>query len=522
MGRKILEMCNIKKIFPGGVRACNYVNFDLIEGEIHALLGENGAGKTTLMNILYGLYHQDDGDIFIKGRKVFINSPSDAIKMGIGMIHQHFTLVPSFSVVENIILGLKDKGIRPNFAQISQEILDLSSKFGLKVDSQAKAWQLSVGERQRVEILKLLYREARILIMDEPTAILTPQEIKNFFQILKKMVSDSYSIIFITHKLEEVKEITDRVTVLKKGKVVGTFQTADVSTRELAKSMVGQTMVTSSEKPPVICGEKVLELENVRAKNDKGLEALKGISLQIAGGEVLGIAGVAGNGQRELAEVISGLREIDSGQIIFKGKNITRVSPGNRIKQGLSFIPEDRLGMGIASTLSLKDNLILKRYKDPAFCRSGFCMDEKEITLYSKEKILEYRVSTPGLETAAGLLSGGNIQKLILARELSNEPDLIVAVHPTRGLDISAIEFVYRTLHKEKQKGKAILLIAGDLEEIFALSDRVAVIYEGSLVGELPAEEEYLGEMGMLMAGVSAAGVKGVPLNEDKSCEKNI
>jgi len=498
----ILEMKNIKKNFPGGVIANDKVDLKIKKGEIHALLGENGAGKSTLMNILYGLYQQDEGEIIFNHKKVDISSPNDAIELGIGMVHQHFTLVPSFSVAENIILGLKDEGLKPDMRAINKKIEVLGNKYGLKIDPEAKVWQLSVGEKQRVEILKLLYRETELLIMDEPTAVLTPQESDFLFKTLKKMVNEGKSIIFITHKMEEVMNITDRVSVLKKGKVVGNYTTANTNSNELANAMVGRTIIFDIKKDKIKKGNTVLKLENVKALNDKKLSALKGISLELAEGEILGIAGVAGNGQRELAEVISGMRAPYSGRIFLKNKEITDYSTRKRIREGLSFIPEDRLDMGISPGMCVKNNLILKDYFNDIFCNYGFILAEDKICGFAEEMVKKYNILTPDIDTRSSLLSGGNIQKLILARELSSNPDFILAVHPTRGLDIGAIEFVYDILLKERNKGKGILLIAGDMDEIFTLSDRIAVLYEGEILGYRPADESYLEDIGLLMAGV--------------------
>jgi len=498
----ILEMKNIKKNFPGGVIANDKVDLKIKKGEIHALLGENGAGKSTLMNILYGLYQQDEGEIIFNHKKVDISSPNDAIELGIGMVHQHFTLVPSFSVAENIILGLKDEGLKPDMRAINKKIEVLGNKYGLKIDPEAKVWQLSVGEKQRVEILKLLYRETELLIMDEPTAVLTPQESDFLFKTLKKMVNEGKSIIFITHKMEEVMNITDRVSVLKKGKVVGNYTTSNTNSNELANAMVGRTIIFDIKKDKIKKGTTVLKLEKIKALNDKKLSALKGISLELAEGEILGIAGVAGNGQRELAEVISGMRAPYSGRIFLKNKEITDYSTRKRIREGLSFIPEDRLDMGISPGMCVKNNLILKDYFNDIFCNYGFILAEDKICGFAEEMVKKYNILTPDIDTRSSLLSGGNIQKLILARELSSNPDFILAVHPTRGLDIGAIEFVYDILLKERNKGKGILLIAGDMDEIFTLSDRIAVLYEGEILGYRPADESYLEDIGLLMAGV--------------------
>lgn len=498
----VLEMNNILKTFPGGVIANNNVNLKLRENEIHALLGENGAGKSTLMNVLYGLYEQDSGEIFINGKQVKISSPKDAIANGLGMVQQNFTLVPSFSVAENIILGIDEIGLKPDYKKIYQEIEELSKNYELNIDPRAKVWQLSIGEKQRVEILKLLYRNAKILILDEPTAVLTPQETDSLLKTLRKMADEGHSIIFITHKLEEVMQITDQVTVMRDGQEVGVFKTSETTQKELASAMVGRSVILKIDKSPVKKGETVLKLKNLHALNDKKLMALNGFSLEVARGEVVGIAGVAGNGQRELAEVISGMRQLESGEIFLKGINICDISTKERINLGFSFIPEDRIETGSCPNLSIQENLVLKNYRNKDLNDFGFILKNNLIAENAKELIEEYNVSTSGIKQKIHKLSGGNIQKVILARELTCNPDLILAVHPTRGLDISAIEFVYQSILKEREKNKAIIIIAGDLEEIFTLCDRVAVIYEGKIIGQAPAKKEYLEEIGLMMAGI--------------------
>ncbi len=495
----ILELKGIKKRF-GSVYANNGIYFSLRMGEIHTLLGENGAGKTTLMNIVYGLYMPDEGEIFVKGRSVRISSPLDAINLGIGMVHQHFTLVPSFSVVENILLG-RDISPVPNLKKAKEEIRALSEQFGLKVDPSAKVWQLSVGEMQRVEILKLLYRNVDILILDEPTAVLTPQEAEELFSTLRTLKERQKSIVFISHKLNEVMDVSDRITVLRKGKVVGTVDKESTSPRELAKMMVGREVVLDIEKKERRIGKTVLKIENIEAINDKGFKAVKGISLEVKEGEILGIAGVAGNGQRELAEVLSGLRKSIGGKVYFDEIDVTNKGSRTLIDLGESFIPEDRHKFGVSPNLSIKDNLVLKSYRKPPFSK-GSILNKKEIEKFAHDLVKRYDIMTPSIETPVKLLSGGNMQKLILARELNGDIRFILAFHPTRGLDIGATEFVYKKLLDAAEKGVAILLIAGDLEEIFTLSDNVAVIYEGEIVGRLPSKREYLEEIGLLMAGV--------------------
>lgn len=501
----VLEMKHITKSFPG-VLANDDVSIDLKEGEVLALLGENGAGKTTLMNILFGIYRADYGEIFINGSKVHIASPHDALKNGIGMVQQHFTLVPSFSTSENIVLGLKELGFIVKTRDVEAKIEQLGRHYGLAVNPKAKVWTLSVGERQRVEILKLLYTGAKILILDEPTAVLTPQEAEALFRAVRKMTAEGTSVIFISHKLDEVMEISDRITVLKQGKVVGTVNKEDIDKKGLAKMMVGRDVILDIEKPDVENGETVLKIENLKVRNDKNLFAINNLSLELKAGEILGIAGVAGNGQRELAESLYGLRKIESGKIVLKGKDITHASVSRRIKEGISYIPQDRKGTATCPNLSVAENLFLKNYTTSYIPMSPYYLNKRVMTQAAERLISEYSISTPSTKTPVKLLSGGNIQKVVLARELSTTPSVIIASHPTRGLDIGAMEFVYRTLLHQKAKGAAVLLLAGELYEIFRLSDRVAVIYEGQIMGYTPPDPAYLEEIGLMMGGTKRMG----------------
>ncbi|WP_287809502.1 ABC transporter ATP-binding protein [Kosmotoga sp.] len=498
-------MKHITKSFPG-VLANDNVSIDLKEGEVLALLGENGAGKTTLMNILFGIYRADYGEIFINGRKVHIASPHDALKSGIGMVQQHFTLVPSFSTSENIVLGLKELGFIVKTRDVEAKIEQLGKHYGLAVNPKAKVWTLSVGERQRVEILKLLYTGAKILILDEPTAVLTPQEAEALFRAVRKMTAEGTSVIFISHKLDEVMEISDRITVLKQGKVVGTVNKEDIDKKGLAKMMVGRDVILDIEKPDVEIGETVLKIENLKVRNDKNLFAINNLSLELKAGEILGIAGVAGNGQRELAESLYGLRKVESGKIILKGKDITHTSVSRRIKEGISYVPQDRKGMATCPNLSVAENLFLKNYITRYVPMSPYYLNKRLIAQTAEKLIDEYSISTPSPKTPVKLLSGGNIQKVVLARELSTTPSVIIAAHPTRGLDIGAMEFVYRTLLQQKAKGAAVLLLAGELYEIFRLSDRVAVIYEGQIMGYTPPDPAYIEEIGLMMGGTKRMG----------------
>ncbi|MEA3459575.1 MAG: ABC transporter ATP-binding protein, partial [Chloroflexota bacterium] len=482
-----VEMCGITKRFPG-VLANDHIDLVVRAGEIHTILGENGAGKSTLMNILSGLYRPDEGEIYIHGRKAMLRSPRDAIELGMGMVHQDFMLVASHTAAENVTLGLKDPPFLLNLSQTERRIAELSKQYGLKVDPHAKIWQLSVGEQQRVEILKILYRGADILILDEPTAVLTPQEVKELFAtLLRRMASEGKAIIFISHKLDEVMAISDQITVLRKGKVIATVLPSQTSKKELAKMMVGREVLFQVSRKPVEKGGTVLEVRGLRALNDKGLPALKGISLSVRQGEILGIAGVAGNGQRELAEVVTGLRRCTGGRVFIGGQEATNCSPREVIKEGVGHIPGDRLGMGLIPNLAVSDNIILKEYREPPLAKGPF-LDRSSIRGFVSRLIEAFKIITPSQETPVKLLSGGNLQRTILAREIASGPDLMVAVHPTRGLDVGATESVRNTLLEQREKRAAILLISEDLDEILALSDRIAVINEGEIMGVVSAE----------------------------------
>ncbi len=507
-----VQMRGIVKRFPGVV-ANDHVDLEVRAGEIHALLGENGAGKSTLMNVLSGLYRQDAGEIYLaaKGdgdlRRVEINSPRDAIEMGIGMVHQHFMLVPTQTVAENVILGLKRPRFALNLRQVEKEILDISRHYRLQVDPGAYIWQLSVGEQQRVEILKLLYRGADVLILDEPTAVLTPQESEELGHTLRRMAGEGKAVIFITHKLDEVTAFADRVTVLRDGKNVATLPTADTNKAELARLMVGREVLFHLDKEEVECGQAVLCLENLEALGDKGLPALRRVSLQVASGEILGIAGVAGNGQRELAEVITGLRPATGGKVLVHGRPLTNASPRDFIRAGVSHIPGDRMGMGLAGNLPVSDNLIMKDYRHPPLS-SGPFLRHNAITEFAKRLIRVFQIATPSPQTPVRTLSGGNLQKTILAREItafdqhaSDQAALLVAVHPTRGLDVGATESVQRTLLEQRARGTAILLISEDLDELLAISDRIAVMYEGEIMGIVDADSADVEQLGLMMAG---------------------
>ena len=498
-----IRMEGIVKRFPG-VLANDHLSLEIKSGEIHALLGENGAGKTTLMNILSGLYRADEGSIFLNEKPVEIHSTQNAIEHGINMIHQHFTLIPVFSVTENIILGY-DAPRAPllDLRLASNQVADLSQQYGLKVDPDAKVWQLSVGVQQRVEILKALYKGAEILILDEPTSVLTPQETEDLFSVLREMVGQGKTIIFISHKLREVMAISDRITVLRDGKVVGTVRTEDTNETVLAKMMVGREIFLGVDKPAAEPGEPILELLNICVNNDRGMQAVADITLKVHAGEILGIAGVDGNGQTEMAEAIMRLRKLQSGEIYIQGKLTNEYTTHSIIQLGVAFIPPDRKTMAMVGDFSVNENLLLKGWGQSPFVKWGL-YDRNAISLHCNNMIKEYDIRTPDPKTKIKYLSGGNQQKVVLARELSREPRLLIALQPTRGLDISAIEFVYSKLIKERARGTAILLISTELEEILSLSDRIAVIYEGRIMGVMPGFNANVNEIGLMMAGAKS------------------
>lgn len=495
--RSAVNMRGIVKRFPGVV-ANNGANFEVRHGEIHALLGENGAGKTSLMNVLYGIYHPDEGEIWLKGKQVVINSPQDAIRLGIGMIHQQFRLVETHSVTENVILGLAENFFFPERAA-RKRILELAEKYGLKVDPEARIWQLSAGEQQRVEILKALYRGAEILILDEPTSMLTPQEIKDLLHTLRRMAEEGHTVIIITHKLEEVIEASDRVTVIRQGKEIGTLETAKTTEAELAQWMVGREVLFRLDKNALKAGATALTIDGLSALNDKGLPALNDFSLEVRAGEIVGIAGVAGNGQRELVEALIGVRAPTSGRIAVMGQDITHDSPLARIARGVGCVPGERWTALIPS-MSIAENLILKNYHQPPISH-GLFLNHIAIASYADNLIEQYSIIPPDRSTPVKMLSGGNIQRALLAREISNNPALLIIAHPTSGLDVGATENVWQLLLAQREQGMAILLISEDLEEILSLSDRVAVIFEGQIMGLLPAKEADMGQIGLMMAG---------------------
>jgi simple sugar transport system ATP-binding protein len=496
-----LELVNIVKRFPG-VLANDCINFDVRAGEMHALLGENGAGKSTLMRVLYGLYRPDQGEIRINGNPVHIGSPLDAIRLGIGMIHQHFMLVPSLTVAENVALGLpSSRGPLTDLDKVAKRIWELAEAYGLKVDPNAYVWQLAVGQQQRVEILKALYRGADLLILDEPTAVLTPQEVDELFITLRQMKLEGHALIFISHKLHEVVNISDRVTVLRDGCVVNTVPTANATKESLAEMMVGREIVMQLERPAVERGDVRLALKDIWAESDRGTPALRGVTLDVQAGEILGLAGVSGNGQRELAQVITGLRQMKSGKVTLDGKDASGKAPVELLEWGISYIPEERMKDGMIREFSVSENIILREHSKKPYSRMSF-FDFKAIASRSRDLVHNYNVKTPSIDTPAKNLSGGNIQKIILARELSRRPKVLIAAQPTRGLDIGATEYVHQRLIEQRSEGTAILLISEDLDEILALSDRIAVIYEGQIMDVVDREDATPEGLGLLMAGV--------------------
>ncbi len=497
----IVEMQGIVKKFPG-VLANDRVDFDLRPGEIHTLLGENGAGKTTLMNVLYGLYHPDAGEIRLRGRAVHFRSAFDAIAHGLGMVHQHFMLVGPFTVADNMTLG-QPSPRAPLLEQtraVHRRISEISERHGLRVDPSAVVWQLSVGEQQRVEILKALYRGAEVLILDEPTAVLTPQETDELLKILRMLAGQGKSIVFISHKLNEVMAASDRVTVLRDGRVVGSVPTKETNERTLAKMMVGRDVMLTVSKAPPKLGETYLKVEDLWVDSDRELPALRGLGLEVRAGEILGLAGVAGNGQTELEEAIVGLRHVKKGRILIDGRDATNHTPRTIIDSGVGLIPSDRYGMGMLPDFSVAENLVLSTHGGPPYTRRGM-LDRNAIRAHAEKLVRDFDVRTPSVDTRGGSLSGGNIQKMILARELSGRPKMLVAAQPTRGLDVSAIEFVHKQLVAQRDAGVAILLISTELDEVLSLSDRIAVIYEGQIAGTVNTAEADLHEIGLMMAG---------------------
>jgi len=500
-GDTVLEARGITKKFPGVV-ANDHIDFEIKAGEIHAILGENGAGKTTLMNILFGLLQPDEGEIYITGNKVKFRSPLDAINLGIGMVHQHRKLVSAHTAIENIILGHPKVGKIPNLNRVEEEVQGLCEKYGFKIDLRSKVWQLSEGEKQAVEILKALYRGAEILILDEPTSALTPQETEKLIESIEAMARDELAIVpFITHKLPIVLAISHKVTVLRRGKVVASMETASASEKSLAMHMVGREVIFRIERTKVEIGKPIIQIENLSALSDKGFLALKGVSFSIFEGEIFGIAGISGNGQRELVEALAGLRNPQAGKVILDGKDITHSSSLERWQKGMGYIPSDRHDVGSIGEFSLVENITMNYYFDKNYSRSGI-MEYAHLRKLTEEVITEYSVATPSPDIRAKNLSGGNLQKLILARVLSRSPRLVIADLPTQGLDVGATEFVQNKLMAAKQGKAGVLLISEDLDEILSLSDRVAVIYEGKFMGIVHADEAKKENVGAMMAGL--------------------
>ncbi|MBM7603260.1 simple sugar transport system ATP-binding protein [Metabacillus crassostreae] len=496
----VIEMLNIRKEFPGIVANDN-ITLQVKKGEIHALLGENGAGKSTLMNVLFGLYQPEKGEIKVKGKKVDITNPNIANDLGIGMVHQHFMLVNTFTVTENIILGNEPKkGSSINLKDAEKQVKEISERYGLSVDPTAKIADISVGMQQRVEILKTLYRGAEILIFDEPTAVLTPQEIKELIQIFKTLINEGKSIILITHKLKEIMEVCDRVTVIRKGEGIGTVNVAETNPNELASLMVGREVSFTTEKTAAKPKQDVLTIENLNVKDNRQVFKVKSLNLSVRAGEIVGIAGVDGNGQTELIEAITGLRKVDSGTIKLNDKKIENMHPRKITEKGVGHIPQDRHKHGLVLDFPIGENMVLQTYYHQPFSKRSV-LNYKNIYEKAKQLIKEFDVRTPSTSTLARALSGGNQQKAIIGREVDRNPDLLIAAQPTRGLDVGAIEFIHSRLIEQRDNGKAVLLISFELDEILNVSDRVAVIYEGEIIDIVDPKETTEQELGLLMAG---------------------
>ena len=500
----VVEMLNIRKEFPGIVANDN-ITLQLRKGEIHALLGENGAGKSTLMGILFGMNQPDKGVIKVRGKEVKITNPNVANDLGIGMVHQHFKLVENFTVTQNIVLGCEPKilfGLGMDLNKAAKRIEELSKQYGLNVDPNAKIENISVGMQQRVEILKMLYRDADVLILDEPTAVLTPQEIDELIKIMKNLINEGKSIIIITHKLKEIKAAADRCTVIRRGRYIGTVDVKTTSEAEMAKMMVGREVSFKVNKKPAKPGDVVLDIKNLSVKNNKKVLGLNDFSIDVRAGEIVGIAGVEGNGQSELIEAITGLRKSESGTINFKNKDITRESIRNRINSGIAHIPEDRHKRGLVLDYTIEENMVLEVYDKKPFSNKGL-LNKKEIKKYAEKIIDEFDVrSGEGAESIARSLSGGNQQKAIIGREIELNPELLIAAQPTRGLDVGSIEYIHKRLVEQRDSGKAVLLVSLELDEILNVSDRIAIINNGELIGVVNADETNENEVGLMMAGI--------------------
>jgi ABC-type uncharacterized transport system ATPase subunit len=500
-----LELRGITKRFPGVV-ANDHVDLTVEPGEIHALLGENGAGKTTLMNILYGLYHADEGEILLDEKPVTFASPGDAIAAGLGMVHQHFMLVPVFSVTENIMLGVESTRGRIGFLDrraARRHVQEISENFGLSIPPDAVVEELPVGVQQRVEIVKALYREAEVLILDEPTAVLTPQETEDLFAIMRSLKESGKSIIFITHKLKEVLAIADHITVMRRGRMVGTTTAGETSEEKLASMMVGRTVRLRVHKTPAKPGKPILDIEDLVVHDDRGHVAVNGLSLEVRSAEIVCVAGVQGNGQTELVEAITALRPVASGAIRILGRDVTQASVDRVLESGVGHIPEDRVEDGLVLDFSIADNLVLDTYDKPPFAR-WIVRDEEAILRTADERARDFDIRTPSVRHAAATLSGGNQQKVIVAREFSRPIQFLVASQPTRGLDVGSIEYIHERLVEKRDQGVAVLIVSSELDEVLALADRIAVMYRGRIVDVLAAEEATREQLGLLMAGVTS------------------
>ncbi|MDR1862391.1 MAG: ABC transporter ATP-binding protein [Treponema sp.] len=496
----LLEMRNICKYFSG-VRANHNINLEISRGEVHALLGENGAGKTTLMNILYGLYAPTSGEIFWKGQKIEIKSPKNAIDLGIGMVHQHFMLIPALSVVENVVLGTKNKrrGLL-NLEGAAETLVSLAGQYNMRIDPWARVSQLTVGQQQRLEILKALYKGADLLILDEPTAVLTPQEVEELFLMIKKLTGENHTVIFISHKLNEIMAVCERVTVLSQGETVKTLDTKDTDRHGLARFMIGRDLSAAVEKKPLAPKNKILEVRELNCFNSKGVRAIKNVSFDLRGGEILGVAGVDGNGQRELVDALTGLCPIESGHILINGYDVTNRPPREILEYKVAHIPEDRHKRGIVLSMNVRENMILMNYYKEPVSKHKILRGDVIDSIY-EGLLKKYQIKSPGGDEPIKNLSGGNQQKVVLARELSKSPDLLIAMYPMRGLDVGASEYIRGRLLEERDRGCAVLLISTELEEIISLSDRICVLYEGEIMGELPASGADIQRIGLMMAG---------------------
>lgn len=497
----MLEMRGITKRFPGVV-ANDGVDLTVLPGQVHTLLGENGAGKSTLMKILYGLYRPDEGEIRLRGEPVVITSPADAIARRIGMIHQHFMLVPTLTVAENVALGLPGRRGLADMRPIRRRLTEVSERYGLRIDPDAYIWQLAVGERQRAEILKALYRDAELLVLDEPTAVLTPPEVDELFKTLRQLTDDGRGLIFISHKLHEVMELSDEITVLRDGRVSGSTRPSETDREQLAELMVGRPVSLSRDVPAQEPGASELIIDNLRVIGDRGTEAVAGVSISVRRGEIVGIAGVSGNGQRELAEAIFGLRPIESGSITVSGQEISTPAPSKIRKLGLAYVPEERMRDGAIGDFTVAENLMLVAYRSNPFTKRGM-LNRSAIAERCRQLVQGYKVKTPTIHTPTRHLSGGNIQKVVIAREFSSEASVLVVAQPTRGVDIGAAEYIHERLLDQRSQGSAILIISEDLDEVMQLSDRIVVLLEGKIMGEVERGQGSVRDIGLLMSGVT-------------------